>query len=210
MLRHPLAVLLGLVHVCLSILLGALYVIRVVDDHAVRKQMRRTVHILSVPLMTLSIVWVVFLMLRVGFSVNSDGVVSMEKYKYLMTVLHYRPVQAMFILGAVLFAGGLYFGVFTKSRRKGFWLTGAGTVFVVMGIFFLAGFNGTAYFPSLTDLQSSLTIQNSSADFGTLELLSWVSPIIPVAVIGLGWLWHRADHKKKITVRRMLREEGRR
>ncbi|MBQ1636734.1 MAG: cytochrome C oxidase assembly protein, partial [Bacteroidales bacterium] len=108
------------------------------------------------------------------------------------------------------FAGGLYFGVFTKSRRKGFWLTGAGTVFVVMGIFFLAGFNGTAYFPSLTDLQSSLTIQNSSADFGTLELLSWVSPIIPVAVIGLGWLWHRTDHKKKITVRRMLREEGRR
>ena len=210
MLRHPQAVLLGLVHVCLSSLLGALYVIRVVDDHAVRKQMRRTVHILSVPLLVLSVVWVVFLMLRAGFSVNSDGVVSMEQYKYLMTVLHYRPVQVMFILGALLFAGGLYFGVFTKSRRKGFWLTGAGTVFVVMGIFFLAGFNGTAYFPSLTDLQSSLTIQNSSADFGTLELLSWVSPIIPVAVIGLGWLWHRTDHKKKITVRRMLREEGRR
>ena len=149
-------------------------------------------------------------MLRAGFSVNSDGVVSMEKYKYLMTVLHYRPVQVVFLLGALLFAGGLYFGVFTKSRRKGFWLTGAGTVFVVMGIFFLAGFNDTAYFPSLSDLQSSLTIQNSSADFGTLELLSWVSPVIPVAIIGFGWLWRRTDHKKKITVRQMLREEGRR
>ena len=204
MLHHPLAVLLGLIHVCLSFLLGALYVIRVVDDHDVRKQMRRSVRIMAIPLMVLSIAWVVFLVLRAGFSVNSDGVVSMEKYKYLLSVLHYRPVQVVLILGVLLFAGGLYFGVFTKSRRKGFWLTAAGTVFVVMGIFFLAGFNGTAYFPSLTDLQSSLTVQNSSADIGTLQLLSWVSPVIPVAIIGLGWLWHREDHNKKITVRRLL------
>lgn len=210
MFHHPQAVLLGLVYVCVSFLLGALYVIRVVDDHDVRKQMRRSVRIMAIPLMVLSIVWVIFLMRRAGFSVNSDGVVTMEKYKYLMTVLHYRPVQVVFILGALLFAGGLYFGVFTKSRRKGFWLTASGTVFVVMGIFFLAGFNDTAYFPSLSDLESSLTIQNSSADLGTLQLLSWVSPVIPVAIIGLGWLWRRTDHKKKITVRRMLREEGRR
>lgn len=206
MLHQGQAVLLGLIHACLSFILGGLYVIRVVDDHAVRKSMRRSVRIASIPLLALSFLWAILLMLRRGFSVNSDGVVVMEKYKYLLTILHYRPVQLVLILGAVLFGVGLYFGVFTKSRRKGFWLTAGGTVIVVLGIFALAGFNGTAFFPSLTDLQSSLTVLNSAADADTLQLLFWLSPAIPLAIIGFGYLWHRTDHKKKITVRRLLHE----
>lgn len=206
MLHQGQAVLLGLIHACLSFILGGLYVIRVVDDHAVRKSMRRSVRIASIPLLALSFLWAILLMLRRGFSVNSDGVVVMEKYKYLLTILHYRPVQLVLILGAVLFGVGLYFGVFTKSRRKGFWLTAGGTVIVVMGIFALAGFNGTAFFPSLTDPQSSLTVLNSAADADTLQLLFWLSPAIPLAIIGFGYLWHRTDHKKKITVRRLLHE----
>jgi cytochrome d ubiquinol oxidase subunit II len=138
--------------------------------------------------------------------VNADGVVTTEKFKYLLTLLHYRPVQAVLIAGAALFALGLYFGVFTKSRRKGFWLTAGGTVIAVTGIFGLAGFNGTAIFPSLTDLQSSLTVLNSATDAETLQLLFWLSPAIPLALIGFGYLWHREDHKKKITVRRLLHE----
>lgn len=199
------AVLLGLIHVCLSYLLGALYVIRVVDDHAVRKQMRRSVHISSVPLLMLSFLWVILLMLKPGFSVDADGVVTQEEYKYLLTVLHYRPVQAVFLVGAALFALGLYFGVFTKSRRKGFWLTAGGTVVVVMGIFGLAGFNGTAFFPSLTDLPSSLTVRNSCAGADTMQLLFWLSPAVPLALIGFGYLWHRTDHRRKITVRGLQR-----
>ena len=206
MLHQGQAVLLGLIHACLSFILGGLNVIRVVDDHAVRKSMRRSVRIASIPLLALSFLWAILLMLRRGFSVNSDGVVVMEKYKYLLTILHYRPVQLVLILGAVLFGVGLYFGVFTKSRRKGFWLTAGGTVIVVMGIFALAGFNGTAFFPSLTDPQSSLTVLNSATDAETLQLLFWLSPAIPLAIIGFGYLWHRTDHKKKITVRRLLHE----
>lgn len=206
MLHQGQAVLLGLIHACLSFIIGGLYVIRVVDDHAVRKQMRRSVRIASIPLLVLSFLWAILLMLRRGFAVNAEGVVTMEKFKYLLTLLHYRPVQAVLILGAVLFALGLYFGVFTKSRRKGFWLTAGGTVIVVMGIFALAGFNGTAFFPSLTDLQSSLTVLNSAADADTQQLLFWLSPAIPLAIIGFGYLWHRTDHKKKITVRRLLHE----
>lgn len=206
MLGHWLALLLGLIHVCLSYLLGALYVIRVVDDHAVRKNMRSSVRIASIPLLVLSFLWVILLMLKPGFSVDADGVVTQEEYKYLLTVLHYRPVQAVFLVGAALFALGLYFGVFTKSRRKGFWLTAGGTVVVVMGIFGLAGFNGTAFFPSLTDLPSSLTVRNSCAGADTMQLLFWLSPAVPLALIGFGYLWHREDHKKKITVRRLLHQ----
>ena len=206
LLGQPLALLLGLIHVCLSYLLGALYVIRVVDDHAVRKQLRRAVHIASVPLLVLSILWVILLLLHPGFSVNADGVVSMERYKYLLTVLHYRPVQVVFIVGALIFAQGLFVGVIKKSRRKGFWVTAGGTVVVVMGIFALAGFNGTSFFPSPDSLQSSLTVRNSAASPDTLQLLSWLSPLIPVDLVVLGYFWHRQGHKKKISIRGLLRE----
>ena len=206
MFRQPQAVLLCLIHVCLSYLLGALYVIRVVDDHDVRKQMRRSARIMSIPFMVLSLTWLVLLLLRPGFSVDADGIVSMEAYKYLLAILHYRPVQAVFVVGAVLFVLGLYFGIFTKSRRKGFWFTAAGTVIVVMGIFFLAGFNGTAYFPSITDLQSSLTIRNSAAEVDTLQKMFWPSLSLPVILFGLGYVWHRVDHKKKITMHGLERK----
>lgn len=209
-LTRPLAVLLGLVVVCLSVILGALYIIRAVDDHSLRKQMRRSVRVMTIPFLVLFIVWFVLLMFRRGFSVDADGVVSMEKYKYLMNLLHHRPMLVEFAVGIVLVLVGLYLGVFTKSRRKGFWFTLGGTVLVVAGVFFLAGFHGTAFYPSLTDLQSSLTIWNTAAGGDTLQTLFWASLSLPFLVAGLGYLWHRTDHRKKISVRGLERKDAQR
>ena len=201
LLAQPYAVLLGLVEVCLSSVLGALYVIRVVDDHPVRKVMRTSIRIMAVPFLLLGLAWFVLLMLRPGFSVNADGHISQEGYKYFMNMLHHRQEMIQFILGGLLIFAGLFFAVKKKSHRKGFWFTVAGSVLVVMGTFFLAGFHGTPYFPSVSNLQSSLTIQNSSAAPETLQQLSWFSLAIPVAVLVFGYFWHRTDHRKKITIR---------
>jgi cytochrome d ubiquinol oxidase subunit II len=92
---------------------------------------------------------------------------------------------------------GLWQGALTASR-KGFWLAAPGTVLVVMAVFFLAGFNGTAYYPSTADLQSSLTIRNSSSSYFTLQVMSWVSLLIPFVVAYIAYAWHQMD-KKKIT-----------
>lgn len=73
-----------------------------------------------------------------------------------------------------------------------------GTVLVVMAVFFLAGFNHTAYYPSYTDLQSSLTIRNSSSSYFTLQVMSWVSLLIPFVVTYIAYAW-RAMDKKKLT-----------
>ena len=40
---------------------------------------RRSVRIASIPLMVLSILWAILLMLRRGFAVNAEGVVTTEK-----------------------------------------------------------------------------------------------------------------------------------
>ena len=56
LLTQPHALLLGLVAVALSYILGAMYVIRVVDDHPVRKVMRRSVRNMAVPFLLLAMV----------------------------------------------------------------------------------------------------------------------------------------------------------
>ncbi len=189
------AVLLGLTVVFLAIILGALYILNNVDDHDVRRQMRGTLKIAAVPFLLFFVTWFVILMLKDGFSVGADGVVSMEPYKYLQNLLHQWWLSALFAVGLLLVLAGLYIGVFTKLRR-GFWFAFPGTVLVVMTVFFLAGFNGTAYYPSLTDLQSSLTIRNSSSSYFTLKVMSWVSLLIPFVVAYIAFAWRAMDHRK--------------
>ena len=189
------AVLLGLTVVFLAIILGALYILNNVDDHDVRRQMRGTLKIAAVPFLLFFVAWFVILMLKDGFSVGTDGVVSMEPYKYLQNLLHQWWLSALFVAGLLLVLAGLYIGVFTKLRR-GFWFAFPGTVLVVMTVFFLAGFNGTAYYPSLTDLQSSLTIRNSSSSYFTLKVMSWVSLLIPFVVAYIAFAWRAMDHRK--------------
>ena len=190
------AVLLGLTVVFLAVVLGALYVLNNVDDHAVRKQMRRTLKVAAIPFLLLFVVWFLILMLKDGFSVDADdGIVSMEEYKYLQNFLHQRVVFFLFPAGVLLVLAGMYLSIFTK-RRRGFWFAFPGTVLFVMAVFFLAGFNGTAYYPSLTDLQSSLTIRNSSSSYFTLKVMSWVSLLIPFVVAYIAYAWHSMDRHK--------------
>lgn len=189
------AVLLGLTVVFLAVILGALYILNNVDDHDVRRQMRGTLKVASIPFLLFFVAWFVILMLKDGFSVDADGVVSMEPYKYLQNLLHQQWLFALFLVGLLLVLTGLYIGVFTKHRR-GFWFAFPGTVLVVMTVFFLAGFNGTAYYPSLTDLQSSLTIRSSSSSYFTLKVMSWVSLLIPLVVAYIAFAWRAMDHRK--------------
>ena len=189
------AVLLGLTLVALTVILGALFIIYNVDEHPVRKKMRMTIKIAAIPFLLLFLAWFVILMLRDGFSVDSDGVVSMEPYKYLMNLLHHTEVLVMMGLGVLLVLTGMYLGIFTKHRR-GFWFAAGGTILVVMAVFFMAGFYGTAYYPSLTDLQSSLTIRNSSSSYFTLNVMFWVSLLIPFVVAYIVCAWRAMDHRK--------------
>ena len=201
------AVLLGLTLVALTIILGALFLIKNVDDHPVRKKMRITVRIVAIPFLVLFLAWFAILMFRDGFHVEADGVVSMEPNKYLQNVLQMPAVMAMLLAGVTLLVTGLHFGALTKSRRKGFWFAFAGTILVVMAVFFLAGFNDTAYYPSISHLQSSLTIRNSSSSYFTLLVMFWVSLLIPFVVAYIAYAWYKMD-RHGITDREIERSEN--
>lgn len=188
------AVLLGLTLVFLAVILGALYILNNVDDGVTEKEMRRCIKVSCVPFLIFVLAWLAILLLRDGFAVSETGVVSMEEYKYLHNLLSMPAVLVMLLAGVLLVLAGIWKGAFTQSR-KGFWFTAPGAVLVVMSVFFLAGFNGTAYYPSNTDLQSSLTLANSSSSYFTLKVMSYVSLLIPFVVAYIAFAWRAMDRK---------------
>ena len=189
------ALLLGCSLLFLTAVLGALYVLNNVDDPKIHEEMRHTVKMTLVPFLLFFLLWLVILLVRPGFAVDESGVVSLEKYKYLHNFLQMPGVLVMFIIGVLLVLCGFILGAFTQSRH-GFWPAGLGTVLVVMAVFFIAGYNGTAYYPSCTDLQSSLSIRNSSSSPFTLQVMFWVSMLIPFVVAYIAYAWRQMDRKK--------------
>jgi cytochrome d ubiquinol oxidase subunit II len=194
-LAQPHAVLLGLSLVGLTFLLGALYVLQYVDNGGIRKRMHESISRFSIPFVIVFVAWLVLLILRNGYAVDEDGTVVVQQYKYLDNLLQMPAVLAMLVVGVGLIIWGLVQGARIESHR-GFWPAAGGTVLVVMAVFFLAGFNNTAYYPSTADLQSSLTIRNSSSSYFTLQVMSWVSLLIPFVVAYIAYAWHAMDRKK--------------
>ena len=189
------AVLLGCTLVFLTAILGSLYVLNNVDDEGINAQMRRTIKMAIVPFLLFFLGWTVLLLTRQGYAVSPDGEVSLEPYKYFHNLLEMPAVLCMLLVGVVLVLYSLYLGALSKSR-KGIWFAFPGTVLVVMSVFFLAGFNGTAYYPSCTDLQSSLYLDNSCSSYFTLKVVFFVSLLIPFVVAYIAYAWHQMDRKK--------------
>ena len=194
-LAQPHAVILGLTVFALAYLLGALYLLSRVDDTGVRKEMYEAIQRVFFPFVALLVAWVVLLLFRKGFAVGDDGVVVVERGKYFANFLAMPAVLGMLLGGIVLVLIGLIRGGFSHEQ-DGFWFAAPGTVLVVMAIFFVAGFNNTPYYPSITDLQSSLTIRNSSSSYFTLQVMSWVSLLIPFVVTYIVFAWRAMDRHK--------------
>ena len=191
------AVLLGVSLVFLALILGALYILNNVRDEKIESEMRRSIRVGAIPFLAFFVLWLVILLIREGYAVASDGTVTLEKSKYLHNLVQMPVVLVMLLAGVILVLVAIWKGACTESR-KGIWFAGPGTVLVVMAVFFLAGFNSTAYYPSCTDLQSSLTIRNSSSSYFTLKVMTWVSLLIPFVVAYIAYAWYAMD-KKKLT-----------
>jgi cytochrome d ubiquinol oxidase subunit II len=140
-------------------------------------------------------------MLKDGFAVNpATGEIFMAPYKYFHNLIEMPLVAVLFLLGVLSVLAGIILPVvsFSKYSDKGIWFSGLGTVVTVFSLFMLAGFNNTSYYPSVSDLQSSLTISNSSSSRYTLTAMSYVSLIIPFVLLYIVYVW-RLLTKKSVT-----------
>lgn len=190
---NPFNVEFGLMVMLLAVALGALYAINNIADQNLNKQLRQSL-IYSFSGFLLMLVLVLWHLLTMeGFAADSEGVIFMKPYKYLNNLLEMPIVLVMFLVGAVLLVAGVVLTLLKPKFVRGIWLAGPGTVLAVMAIFMLAGYNGTAYYPSNADLQSSLTLQNSSSSEFTLTCMSVVSLIIPFVVAYIAYFWRKMD-----------------
>jgi cytochrome d ubiquinol oxidase subunit II len=204
---NPFNLALGLTVFFLARVLGLLYFMNTIDHEAIIARTKRQLLINAVPFVVFFLTFAIWLMLRDGFAVDPQtGVVSMEDFKYWHNLVHMPLVFVMFLVGVLLVLGGIGWSLL-RTTSNGIWLTGPGTVLVVLCLFFLAGFNNTAFYPSAYDLQSSLTIQNSSSSEFTLTVMSYVSLAVPFVLGYIVFAW-RAINNKKITEEEVTSGDG--
>lgn len=196
---NPFNVEFGLMVMFLAVTLGALYAINNIADKNLDKQLRHSLIYSFGGFLIMLVLVLAQLLVMAGFAVDADGVVFMESSKYLNNLLEMPAVLAMFLVGAVLLVAGVVLTLMKPKFVRGIWLTGPGTVLAVMAIFMLAGYNHTAYYPSSADLQSSLTLSNSSSSEFTLTCMSIVSLIIPLVVAYIAYFWRKMDIKSITT-----------
>ena len=193
---------LGLAVFFLAMVQGALYMINNIDDENIVLKLRLRLWMSSFCFLILFVAFLVHICVAPGFAVGADGTVYMEKSKYLHNFLQMPAVLAVFLAGVVLVLYGIVRTLASRKYRKGIWFTGPGAVLAVQGLFLVAGYNGTAYYPSVTDLQSSLTITNSCSSQFTLKTMTIVSFIIPFVLAYIVYAWRKMD-KESLTIKEL-------
>lgn len=200
-LANPYNWLLGLALVFLAKISGALYFISAIEHEGIRERAVKSIKINMIFFLLFFLSFLAWTLLRDGFAVNSSGVVYMQEYKYLHNFLEMPLVLGMFLIGVLMVIGAVFTAVaFRKTCciKTG----GAGIVLTVMALLLNVGLNNTAYYPSAYDLQSSLTIMNSSGSHYTLTTMSYAALMVPFVLAYIAYAWHSMD-KVKITQEEM-------
>jgi len=187
---------LGLTVFFLARILGILYIMRNVDNENIEARSKKQLLYNTIPFLVFFLTFAVSLLLAKGYAYQAASQeISLEPYKYLHNFLAMPLVLIIFLLGVV----GVLFGIIKNlflSGTAGVWYSSAGTVLTVFALFMIAGFNHTAFYPSNFDLQSSLTIENSSSSIYTLKAMSYVSLTVPFVVAYIWYAWYALTRKK--------------
>lgn len=200
---HGLEAILNIWNVCLGIavfflarVLAILYFINNIDDESIRSQSWNRLLPESIAFLLFFLAFLAHWLIADGFAVNPDTQeIFMQPYKYALNLLEMPYVTSILLVGVILVLWGIGKTYLNPSYREGIWFSGTGTVLTVLALLLCAGWNHTAYYPSITDLQSSLTLQNSCSSPFTLKVMSYVSILIPFVLAYIFYAWRAIDLK---------------
>jgi len=188
---------LGLTVFFLARILSILFFMHTIDHKEILQRAKKSLLRNTFPFLVVFLTFVGLLLTSKGFAVDpKTGIVQYEAFKYLHNLLQMPAVALLFLSGTVLVLCGIALGLFSKINAKAIWFGGFGTVFVVFSLFALAGYNNTSYYPSTHDLQSSLTLANSSSSRYTLMIMSWVSLLVPFVLAYIIYAWRQLTGDK--------------
>ena len=156
-------------------MLGSLYFINSIADKELTDKCRRAVLNNTIFFLVFFLAFVIRTLVSDGFAVNPDTLeVYMQPFLFFFFFIE-MPV------------------VLIKTFDKGIWFAGIGTVLTVLALLLVAGYNNTAYYPSYTDLQSSLTLANSCSSEFTLKTMANVSILVPFVIAYIFYAWRSID-----------------
>ncbi|TRZ75030.1 MAG: cytochrome d ubiquinol oxidase subunit II [Bacteroidetes bacterium] len=190
----------GLAVFFLSRVLGVLYIANSVSDESINKRLRKQLLVNSLPFLVFFLAWLIAIVTMPGLRVvtGQNDMVIWEPYKYYHNLIGMPVVLIILLAGVILVLSGIILPIvsFARNGSKGIWTSGPGTILTFFAIFCLAGFNNTPFYPSVYDLQSSLTIHNSSSSHYTLAAMSYVSLLIPFVLAYIWYSWRSINRNK--------------
>ena len=195
-LLNPFNVAFGLTIFFLARSQASLYFINNINETAIVQRARKQLKIDAV-------LFVGFFLFVVGMLLLMSGVAYSEKgfevvnYTFLHNLID-TPLLLISLLSGVLLVIYSFYITLLKASTKGIWFSGVGTVLTVVSLLSLLGYNHTAIYPSLSDIGSSLTIENSSGSHYTLTAMGYVSLLV-LFVLGYIYLVWKSMDKEKIT-----------
>ena len=194
-LLNPWVVIFGIAVVFLARILGTLYINNNVNDDTIRTRVRKQLLVNTILFLLFFLPFLIVTLFSEGYAVNEAGTIVMEPMKYFNNLLTMWPLAIILLVGVVLLLFGIIKTIFKPNYVRGIWPAGIGVVCVVLVLFLIAGWNNTAYYPSTADLQSSLTIQNSSSSEFTLKAMFYVSFLVPFVLAYIVYAWRAIDKK---------------
>ena len=191
---NPFNVTLGLVLFFLARVQAEMYFLNSINHEKIVQNTRRALRNDAMLFLAFFVLFCVMLLMSSGVAHQGNAFVVV-KYKFLLNFLASPVLLGIFLLGVLLVAYALFISLFKKST-KGIWFSGIGTVLVVVALLSLLGFNNTAIYPSLSDLQSSLDIRNASSSRYALIAMSYVSLLVPFVLGYIIIVWRKMDQKQ--------------
>ncbi len=192
----PWNIMLGLAVFFLARLLGNLYFINNIRNEGLVARCRRQLITDAVPFLIFFLAFVIRTLLKDGYAVNPDTqIIVMEPFKYFHNLVEMPLLLVLFLVGVACVLFGLVKSIISSVYTKGIWFAGVGTVLTVLALLLMVGYNHTAYYPSTSDLQSSLTLANSCSSQFTLKTMAYVSILVPFVLAYIIYAWRAIDRK---------------
>ncbi|MCH9813724.1 MAG: cytochrome d ubiquinol oxidase subunit II [Epsilonproteobacteria bacterium] len=194
--RNPFNMALGLMIFFLARVQASLYFINNIAEKVIVQRARNQLKFDTALFLLFFLIVTSILLMMNGVEYSERGFKVIAN-KFLYNLLDCYLLLIGFFTGVVMLLYALY-STFFRGSTKGIWLSGLGTVLTVTALLSLLGFNNTAIYPSLSDLNSSLTIENASGSHYTLSTMSYVSLMVPFVLAYIYFVWRTMD-KSKIT-----------
>ncbi len=198
-LLNPFNVAFGLMLVFLSRLQAGLYFFNSLDAPTIISRIKKVVAVNFIMFLVMFLFVVAYILFSQGLVYDSiTGVVSLKSMKFFYTLLDMPLLLALLIIGILSLLWGVFIAL-VKNNQKAIWFTGFGVILTVTVIMLILGLNNSVYYPSLANIQSSLTIENSSGSYYTLSVMAVVSLLVPIVAGYIFFIWRSMD-KTKLTI----------